>query len=118
MSEKELKLKLKVYKFLTLTELINCYKKFKFTDDKLHKILQEHPVCASLDYKFITDVYVMSDQNHKFKNNLYLLILYNTHRYSCFFRDINPDLVKIGLTKEQYEVIISHSYIELKQTIR
>jgi|SRR5271156_1449534 hypothetical protein len=101
MSDKELKFK--CYKFITLTELI----KYK-THNKELKIylMKEFPICVNLKSQFLgTYDYILDDKYRKVKLNLWQLANY---KYSFYYIDINinPNLVKIGLTKQQYDTLL------------
>jgi|SRR5271156_3084884 len=101
----DIELKFKTFKFITLTELIKCMKGDK-VDKKLNELINEFPVCINLKQKFFSRYYYHLDTKfHKVEKPLYHFIYYDSF-CDILEKNINTDLVKIGLTERQYNIFL------------
>lgn len=97
-SEKELKLKLSVYKFVDLIELIQNKNKLAF------KFLRFVPICFNAYFNSYR--WNISKKLKKNTNTILSLIYYFNPTYKGSYKS-DPTNIRIGLTKEQYELYIS-----------
>lgn len=98
MAYKEFKL---VYKFVTLSELIEWHK--KLIDKPIcNDILSEYPICVNLKQRFLSVSYYTTDKFYEYENDIWSLLMYKSYSY-FFDKNLDPEKVKIGLSKIQYD---------------
>jgi len=101
MSVKQLKLKLSVYKFVDLVDLIKDKDKFVKT-----KFYEDVPLCVNFKFYDRFDRYILSDKLHKSDDSIRNFIYYTNPEYNGLHKS-DPTNVKVGLSKSQYEIYIS-----------
>jgi len=99
----EMKLKLKVYKFVDGNELVNSMKKLRKTDLKKYvNFCEQIPISMNITMNILGNWKVV---NYSFYYSMNLEI--TSYCITKYIKEKNWDKVKIGLSKKQYDLLLT-----------